>query len=323
MRIYDSNGNLQYSDILGELNLGKYVRNITIDNSSNASSLTNYQVLITVDTATLISAGKMRSDCGDIRFYDQANNLSYWIESGINTSSTKIWVKVPSIPASSTKVIQMYYGNPNLTSASSGDDTFLLFDDFLGSSLNTNKWTLARIYGTGNYSATVSNGYVEIFGDTSTSVAITSKLGTSFPFAIEGSWKENTGDNWHHFTQTAGGSDSDWVRVGYSGGTFYYQKRTSGTNTTYQSFSRTAPTAWTRISIQVTSSSVKYFENGTQVNSTTTQDRYTSGTNYIMFSVYNSAKSDYDWIALRNFTPTEPTTTVGSEVNFTQTLRVK
>ncbi|MEM5832485.1 MAG: hypothetical protein QXT38_04240, partial [Candidatus Aenigmatarchaeota archaeon] len=43
-----------------------YRRPITISNSGSA--LTDYQVLVTLDTASLISSGKMRSDCGDIRF---------------------------------------------------------------------------------------------------------------------------------------------------------------------------------------------------------------------------------------------------------------
>jgi hypothetical protein len=95
-----------------------YRRPITISNSGGA--LTDYQVLVTLDTQSLISAGKMRSDCGDIRFTDSNGStlLNYWIESGCNTASTKIWVKVPSIPASSSKTIYVYYGNPSATSAS-------------------------------------------------------------------------------------------------------------------------------------------------------------------------------------------------------------
>jgi len=82
-----------------------YRRAIIINNANNAKSLANYQVLVTIDTASLISAGKMKSDCGDIRFTDLDGNtlLNYWIESGCNSASTKIWVKVPSIPNSSTK----------------------------------------------------------------------------------------------------------------------------------------------------------------------------------------------------------------------------
>jgi len=91
-----------------------------------------------IDTASLISAGKMRSDCGDIRFRDsdETTDLSYWIESGCNSGSTSIWVKVPSVP-SGTKTIYMYYGNPSASSESNGVNTFLIFDDFEG----TFTWT--------------------------------------------------------------------------------------------------------------------------------------------------------------------------------------
>jgi hypothetical protein len=100
-----------------------YRRPITI---SSTLSLSNYQILVQVDTASLISAGKMRSDGGDIRFTDSdgATLLSYWIEPGtVNTASTKIWVKVPSIPAG-TKTIYMYYGNPSATSQSNSVAVF-------------------------------------------------------------------------------------------------------------------------------------------------------------------------------------------------------
>jgi hypothetical protein len=84
----------------------------------------------------------MRSDCGDIRFTDsdKITQLSYWIESGCNTASTQIWVKVPTIPASSTKTIYVYYGNLSATSQSNGANTFIFFDDFTqypeGSNIN-------------------------------------------------------------------------------------------------------------------------------------------------------------------------------------------
>jgi len=126
-----------------------YRKPITISNSGSA--LTDYQVLVTLDTATLISAGKMRSDGGDIRFADSNGNtlLSYWIESGINTSSTKIWVKVPSIPASSSKTIYVYYGNPSVTSQSNIKDTFNnKGDNFDDNSLDTNIWSTSTPVGT-------------------------------------------------------------------------------------------------------------------------------------------------------------------------------
>lgn len=101
-----------------------YRKTITISNAG--STLSDYQVLITTDTATLISAGKMQSDCRDIRFTDDDGStlLSYWIESGQNTASTKIWVKIPSIPTS--KTIYLYYNNPTATSTASSYQSFWL-----------------------------------------------------------------------------------------------------------------------------------------------------------------------------------------------------
>jgi len=108
-----------------------YRRPVTINNTQNSNNLTNYQVLVTLDTASLISAGKMRSDCGDIRFTDSDGStlLNYWIESGCNSGSTRIWVKVPSIPANSSKTIYVYYGNSSATSQSNPTATFIFFDD--------------------------------------------------------------------------------------------------------------------------------------------------------------------------------------------------
>jgi len=125
-------------------------RAINITNSGS-TALTDYQVLITLDTQTLISQGKMRSDCGDIRFALADDTLlNYWIESGCNTTSTKIWVKVPSIPASSSTTIYVYYGNSSATSLSNGIAVFVFYDDFdnrttLGNwTVTTGTWQVAN-----------------------------------------------------------------------------------------------------------------------------------------------------------------------------------
>jgi len=91
---------------------------------SSSSDLFSYQVLVTIDTASLISAGKMRSDCGDIRFTqsDGTSKLNYWIESGCNSGATRIWVKTDLI--SGNNLIYMYYGNEYATPESSLSTTF-------------------------------------------------------------------------------------------------------------------------------------------------------------------------------------------------------
>ncbi len=103
-----------------------YARAITIDNTAPSSvELTNYQVKLTLDTSALIPA-KMRPDGYDIMFADEDEVCSYWIEpSTINTTQTKIWVKVPQIPSGAIKKIYMYYGNPNSSVNQSFDNTFV------------------------------------------------------------------------------------------------------------------------------------------------------------------------------------------------------
>ncbi|MEM0476126.1 MAG: DUF2341 domain-containing protein, partial [Candidatus Aenigmatarchaeota archaeon] len=79
-------------------------------------------------------------------------------ESGCNSANTKIWVKVPSIPANSNKTIYLYYGNPSATSMSNGDNTFIFFDDFrTATSINTNKWIVSRYSGDTNNECVISN----------------------------------------------------------------------------------------------------------------------------------------------------------------------
>jgi len=96
---------------------------------SSGVALSDIQVSFVLNTASLVSAGKMRSDCGDLRVTDSdgATFLPYWIEEGTcNTSSTRVWVRVPSVPSGS-KVLYVYYGNSGVQSAASGDSVFLFF----------------------------------------------------------------------------------------------------------------------------------------------------------------------------------------------------
>ncbi|MEM5816122.1 MAG: DUF2341 domain-containing protein, partial [Candidatus Aenigmatarchaeota archaeon] len=110
---------------------------ITITERSK-NTLTDYQVLVTINTQNLISQGKMRSDCGDIRFTDSDGKtlLNYWIESGCNSANTRIWVKVPNIPANSQKIIYLYYGNSQTTSASNATSTLVIYEDWSSGTLN-------------------------------------------------------------------------------------------------------------------------------------------------------------------------------------------
>ncbi|MCD4781773.1 MAG: DUF2341 domain-containing protein [Candidatus Omnitrophica bacterium] len=130
--------------------VGKYKRAVTITNFI-PEILSGYQIQLIMDTATLVTDGKMQADGADIRFLDSDDltPISYWIESGMNTATTRIWIKVPSIPASSSKDIYLYYGNNLASAGSSGEATFEAFDDFesysLGS-LTSDRWIWDAAY---------------------------------------------------------------------------------------------------------------------------------------------------------------------------------
>ena len=121
-----------------------YRKQFTLTNSGSA--LTDYQIMFTVNRSTGTDSGttvyvgtNCQDDYDDIRFTDSSGTvLSYWIESSTSSSAT-IWVKFPSIPAGSS-TWYLYYGNPSAPSASDGDATFLFFDDFPGTALDTSKW---------------------------------------------------------------------------------------------------------------------------------------------------------------------------------------
>jgi hypothetical protein len=303
----------------------QYRRPITINNSSNSSSLSDYQVLVTLDTQSLISAGKMRSDGGDIRFTDSdgVTLLNYWVESGINTSSTKIWVKVPSIPANSTKTIYVYYGNSSATDQSNGNNTFLFFDDFTSLS----GWTVLNGGGTGTATVTTYGGatVAQLYSpNCSNRVAIVK----SFSSSNSGMMIE---------TRVVGENVADGIIVGFTDGQAsglpgqdepnngYVSAFARGANTTNvisrfvsrtqtflasESYSATANT-WYLVGLSWFGSSLNFFVN--RALRLTGSDSTFSSRTYLHLSTSCGGKWDFDWVFVRKYTSPEPTISVGAE----------
>ena len=101
-----------------------YRKRIDISNPGG-SDLTDFQVSFTLDTT---DTSKFQSNCEDLRVTSvDGNLLPFWIEpTTCNTTNTKIWTKLPSIPSSGT-YIYAYYGNPSATSASETNPTPKVF----------------------------------------------------------------------------------------------------------------------------------------------------------------------------------------------------
>ena len=92
-----------------------YRTGLTIGNTGSADS--DKKVKFDVDTATLITAGKLQTDCGDSRFTNiNGRVLQYFIDTeggACNTNSTDYYVLVPTINTGNTNLYH-YYGNPSV-----------------------------------------------------------------------------------------------------------------------------------------------------------------------------------------------------------------
>jgi len=284
-----------------------YMREVTIDNTQNSNTLSDFQVQITLDTASLISDGKMKSDCGDVRVYDSNTEslLPYWVETGTeNSSSTRIWVKVPSIPGGGKKTIYLFYGNPGATSQSNGDDVFEFFDDFEGTSLDTTKWSFVD-----GSSVTVSNSEITLSGSTTGVSTLNYK---TFPINTIAEFRAKmSGEYATYFGHDDydGSTVNNYILVHLTSG-FAVRKGDSSTTLT-----RNAGVGVYHIwSIKrIGSDTVKFYADGTYDNGITS-------TTYVptvdLPLILRSQLSDTlvcDWVRVRKFADPEPTTSVGAE----------
>jgi hypothetical protein len=304
----------QESSIMAWLIGWQYRRPITINNSSNSNSLTDYQVLVTLDTQSLISAGKMKTDCGDIRFTDSDGStlLNYWIESGCNTASTKIWVKVPSIPANSSKTIYVYYGNPSATSLSNGDATFDFFDDFLGTSVDTSKWIITDTTGwsivSGELKGTNTTGRLTSIPTFNPGIIleIKSRYISLPPNGYQiGGFFISTSDGFgflNHPSTDYYRNDATWVQLGPTS--------PSATNL----LTKITVKSSTQVDLSVTNYNTgASYQSVSNIANTVSNEPIALGRRYDGYYTAQSYEAYWDWIRVRKYTSPEPTTSVGAE----------
>jgi len=284
-----------------------YRRNITITESSG-NDLTDYQVKISVPCYP-----HMQSDFSDLRFTDsdKTSPLSYWIESYTPSTSAIVWVKIPSLPASSSKDIYMYYGNTTpVSSESDGTKTFLFFDDFE----NLGNWN--NPYPAYYYTTTVDGRSVlrMTYPSGSTSGHLAAK--TPIPDMLN---KEMI------YSARWWGSNSDMDdTIGYgpsgTGKTFYAYQSLGDTSTTYGKHrvfleggsyvkgTTNAQSTWKTARLWInTTSDVWGYYNGELLHGT---GSLTHNAGYIHMDIDPDSTSRgmyYDWIFVKQYTSSEPT----------------
>ena len=285
-----------------------YKRTVSL---SPATPEANYQVKITLTTANFNYA-HAKSDGSDLRFYDSTETtpLSYWIETWTSGGTSTVWVKVPASGASS---INMYYGNAGATAGTNGDNTFLLFDDFSGSTLDANKWTTnipAQISFSGGWITVIGGGYVMLTSVNTVqgnNIAIESLINVT-AVGLK---------NYQGYAQTTFNSD----------GVGYYGEDTSNLWDRYVVFNGSGgwrpgtdkglTTGVTRYSTCITPSGIRLIASGAR-----SFNDYFAGTtgaatfkNIAIFATYANFTVKSDFVFVRKYQTSEPVSTVGSEQN--------
>jgi len=318
------------------LNGWQYYRQITINNTQNPNNLIDYQILVTLDTQSLISQGKMKSDCGDIRFTDSDRTtlLNYWVESGTcNSQNTFIWVKVPLIPGNSNKTIYLWYGNPNAISLSNGDLVFEFFDDFDGNTLNTSKWTVNGYDGFWGVFYSVSNSMLTIWSDNRWRILrMNRNFGPNDTIAIEVKFRKTAASAWHvnYLVQHNGANHN---RLGLSdehypgddmgiqlvvNNNWYYPKNFGSFSNNVWYISRIIKKDSTTLYLDVLTSN-RGFINSYE----TTQSAWSSVIWTWVTWQFHNTNVTYDWVFVRKYTNPEPIIILGSEhVPLTSTISV-
>lgn len=232
---------------LGWMDLGwQYRKTVTVENTG--STLTNEDVLVTVDTQTLVNEGKLQSTCNDLRFTDSDENtsLDYWIESGCNTTSTKVWTRIPSLPDGG-KTIYMYYGNPTAASTElTWSGNILLFADTTCPAGWTRASTLdgKYLYGSDTYGTTGgSNSHAHSDATATSSSISTTNIAGSTSAGTNGTTTSHT----HTGLQASVNSNSD-VQPPYKDTILCYSNTFLFSQGLISMFDVDTPTGWTRFS---------------------------------------------------------------------------
>ncbi len=256
--------------------------------------------------------GHCQAEFDDIRFVDIDNTtvLPYWKETYVDSQYAIFWINVSADAMSDGKIL-MYYGNPSATDESDGDDTFLFFDDFEGTSLDTTKWnsytsngeiivenSLCKLHGFG------SGAQVEIYSKTTFSEGIVEARAKAVYHSNILSLNDKA------FVGEGGASNYFGIaRTGdYSN---FWTYSNDGTGESKQQSSLAYDDNFHKFKLVYTSDSFTYIDDDYEID--TSKDP--SGNLKVYSRLFNTANTaEIDWVFIRKYADPEPTwSSFGSE----------
>jgi len=308
-------------------------KNITIDNTGNGNTLTDWQVFV-----NLTFDSDMNADFSDIRFSNTSCNhalgvevgeLDYWIEQKVDSAYADVWVKVDSIPASSKHNISVYFDYASANSISDMNKVMVDGDPYDDASFNATKW---GEHNTGDGSTVESGGNLNLTclgtGGKYRRVYAISAQNATVDGILEGRMLIDSDDNangiQYHLLALANNvvwstDDSSNIQVrDMNSDNVTYEAREGGSSQLDAEAGDYQTGVWMKFKIVINSGSyTEFWKNGTLMyNNTGGPPDEAMG--IVLSSETSGAATDqtfwtaYDYVFVRNFTSPEPTTSVGS-----------
>jgi hypothetical protein len=289
-----------------------YRRNITIDNSAGGN-LTNYQVEIDLNSGNF-DFSRVQSDGRDIRFLTSDNILlDYYIQSWDQSGqSAKVWVRIPSLVASSTQNVKMIYGNNTVISQSSGDNVFEFFDDFSSGAMT--QWT--QTSGTWSVVSDDGNNVISSSGSGTPELCSfdTSILGNNYIYQLRAK-KDSGGEGFLVPFRATMDANYPWWNLGGWGNTKSEVEFMAGTTVSPHTINTGQ---WYDIKLKISRDDGKYIgyiDNALQWDVTIASPG--SRTTVMGLGSWNT-KTFYDQVFVRQYALNEPSVTVGVESSLAQ-----
>jgi hypothetical protein len=226
-----------------------------------------------------------------------------------NSDNAIFWVEVSDDLSSNPVTIYLKYGNSSATTTSNGDNTFLFFDDFLGTSLDSTKWDIVGAGG-GTLKITIAGSIAYLKDTVMNYGAIRSK--NVYGPNVSMISREHIGTN---FYQGVWGSYHGFV-TDYHGGAAYRVIMFYGYNLPYTTLNTakgagaikettvTTPSVYTRIDLRWTTIS------------TLLEDDIQKASHSAVYTPLNALSNELgvyaldwyiDWTLIRKFVSPEPT----------------
>lgn len=197
--------------------------------TAHTAAENNVYITVTLDTATPITAGKMQSDCGDLRFTKQNGELlPYFINAspGCNNAATTIQVNFDFFPAGA-QTIYYYYGNPSAENGNPNPSTVIYYTGAADGHIESFSpvWSTVHAASTGDVFNTdvASKAFVEYYTDydigrfflpvDTSGIPDTATItaATLYVYLGNATDADNDGDDWVNVVQTSQASPTALV----------------------------------------------------------------------------------------------------------------